>query len=385
MISREITKEIRQLGKEFPIVTILGPRQSGKTTLAKHIFKKYKYISFEDLDIRHIANEDPRGFLKQYNKNVIIDEVQRVPDFFSYLQTHVDEIKTKGSFILTGSNNYLLMNNISQSLAGRVGIANLFPLTIKELLSVQNLELNDMQFSGFYPRIFDQNIRPISFYRTYLSTYLEKDIRMMRNIVNFNNFNNFLRLLAGRVGEVLNINSLAQDAGIEHKTASEWLNILETSYIIFRLRPFYKNYNKRITKHPKIYFYDVGLVSYLLGIRKSSELDNHYFRGNIFENFIVSDFIKSDFNQGGFSNFYFWQDNHRNEVDLIIEKSNKIKAIEIKAGQTIRGSMFRNIYYWQNLNKELSSDSYVVYAGDRNLEKNGIKIINWQSIKNIIK
>ena len=383
MIYRQITNEIKKLAKEFPIVGIFGPRQSGKTTLAKHIFKKYKYVSLEDHDIRNIAIQDPRGFLNQYNKNVIIDEAQRAPEFFSYLQTHVDDIKQNGSFVLTGSNNYLLMKNITQSLAGRVGIANLFPLTIEELNSFKNLELNEIQFSGFYPRIFDQNIRPISFYKTYLSTYLEKDIRLLKNIANYSSFHNFLKLLAGRSGNILNIDLLARDAEIDNKTAKSWISLLEASFIIFKLTPFYKNYNKRIIKRPKIYFYDVGLLCYLLGIRKSEELDLHYFKGNIFENLIVADFIKNDYNQGGFSNFYFWQDSHKNEIDLIIESGKNIKAIEIKSIQTIRGDMFKNIYFWQGLNKDLKIDSYVIYSGDKNLNKNKMKIISWKSIKNI--
>ncbi len=383
MIPRKITKEILQLKKEFPIVTILGPRQSGKTTLAKDIFKKYKYVSLEDPDMRELVQDDPRGFLEEYNKNVIIDEVQRVPEFFSYLQTHVDKIKQNGSFILTGSHNYLLMENISQSLAGRTGIVTLLPLSIEELLKDDINNLNKTIFTGFYPRIFDQNIRPNSFYKSYLNTYLERDIRMIKNISSYSSFLKFLKLIAGRCGQVLNVKTVAEDSGISYHTVESWISILETSYIIFKLQPFHKNFNKRIIKSPKIFFYDTGLLCYLLGIRKKEEITNHYLKGNIFENFIISDLIKFDYNHGNLNSFYFWQDTNKNEIDLIIENGEDTKALEIKAGSTIRSELFKNLVTWEKLQKK--TKTFLFYGGDMNMTKSGTKILNWKDLIQIKK
>jgi hypothetical protein len=383
MIPRKITKEILQLKKEFPIVTILGPRQSGKTTLVKDIFKKYKYVSLEDPDMRELVQDDPRGFLEEYNKNVIMDEVQRIPEFFSYLQTHVDKIKQNGSFILTGSHNYLLMENISQSLAGRTGIVTLLPLSMEELFKDDINNLNKTIFTGFYPRIFDQNIRPNSFYKSYLNTYLERDIRMIKNISNYSSFLKFLKLIAGRCGQVLNVKTVAEDSGISYHTAESWISILETSYIIFKLQPFHKNFNKRIIKSPKIFFHDTGLLCHLLGIRKKEEITNHYLKGNIFENFIISDVIKFDYNQGNLNSFYFWQDTNKNEIDLIIENGEDTKALEIKAGSTIRRELFKNLVTWEKLQKK--TKTFLFYGGDMNMTKKGTKILNWKDLIQIKK
>ncbi len=385
MINRKIIKEIKILAKEFPIVAIMGPRQSGKTTIAKHIFKKHKYVSLEDHDKRRMAINDPRGFLKQYNKNVIIDEAQRAPEFFSYLQTHIDDVKTSGSFILTGSQNYLLMENITQSLAGRVGLVTLFPLSLEELPTENKGDIFKTIFNGFYPRIFDQKIRPSSFYKTYLNTYLEKDIRLIKNISDYNLFLKFLKLLAGRSGQILNIQTVADDVGIASKTVESWLSVLETSFIIYRLRPYYKNYNKRIVKHSKLFFYDVGLVCYLLGIKKAEELESYYQFGNLFENFIISDLIKYSYNHGELTDFYFWKDNHNNEIDLLMESGNKIKVIEIKSAQTFREEFLKNMSKFIKLEKKKKVEQFLLYGGDENLTYKKTKIIAWDNLKDIKK
>ncbi len=385
MINRKIIKEIKILAKEFPIVAIMGPRQSGKTTIAKHIFKKHKYVSLEDHDKRRMAINDPRGFLKQYNKNVIIDEAQRAPEFFSYLQTHIDDVKTSGSFILTGSQNYLLMENITQSLAGRVGLVTLFPLSLEELPTENKGDIFKTIFNGFYPRIFDQKIRPSSFYKTYLNTYLEKDIRLIKNISDYNLFLKFLKLLAGRSGQILNIQTVADDVGIASKTVESWLSVLETSFIIYRLRPYYKNYNKRIVKHSKLFFYDVGLVCYLLGIKKAEELESYYQFGNLFENFIISDLIKYSYNHGELTDFYFWKDNHNNEIDLLMESGNKIKVIEIKSAQTFREEFLKNMSKFIKLEKKKKVEQFLLYSGDENLTYKKTKIIAWDNLKDIKK
>ena len=383
-IKRKIEKEVRQLAKEFPIVAILGPRQSGKTTLARHIFKKYKYVSLEDPDMRNSAIEDPRGFLFQYDKKVIIDEIQRAPELFSYLQTHTDELKETGLFILTGSQNYLLMENISQSLAGRVGLATLLPFSTEEIIKYnQELTLEELMFIGFYPRIYDQNIRPSSFYKSYLSTYIEKDIRLIKNIVDYDSFYKFIKIMAGRTGQVLNTLAISNECDISHNTVKEWLSVLETSYITYKLKPFYKNYNKRLIKNSKIYFYDTGLVCFLLGIKNIENLNTHYGKGNIFETFVISDFIKNNFNKGESNDFYFWRDSQKKEIDLIVDDGINLKGIEIKSGRTIKDDFFKGLNYWNTLSKNDPKNSYLIYAGESEHKRKNINIVNWKSIYKI--
>lgn len=381
-IKRTIEKEVKTLAKEFPIIAILGPRQSGKTTLAKHIFKKYKYISLEDPDIRKIASSDPRGFLEQYSQNVIIDEVQRIPELFSYIQTASDKSNKPGSFVLTGSQNYLLSEKISQSLAGRVGITTLLPLSIEEIIPKdEKISLETAEIKGFYPRIFEQNIRPSSFYSSYVATYLEKDIRMIKNITNYDSFHKFLKIMAGRSGQILNTLAISNECDVSHNTVNDWVNLLESSYVIFRIHPYYKNFNKRIVKKPKIYFYDVGLLSYLLGIKNKEHLNSHYLKGAIFETLIMSEFMKSNFNRALNLRFYFWRDQSDREVDLIIEDGANVKSVEIKSSKTIRDDFFRNLKYWDQLTK--NSNSFVVYTGENEFKMEKVKIVNWKNISKI--
>lgn len=381
-IKRIIEKEIKILAKEFPIVAILGPRQSGKTTLAKHIFKKYKYISLEDPDVRKIVLNDPRGFLEQYNQDVIIDEVQRIPELFSYIQTASDSRNKPGSFILTGSQNYLLSEKISQSLAGRVGIATLLPFSVEEILEKNKKNsLDSAEIKGFYPRIFEQNIRPSSFYSSYVATYLEKDIRMIKNIINYDSFYKFLKIMAGRSGQVLNTLAISNECDISHNTVNEWVNLLERSYIVFKLSPYHKNFNKRIIKKAKIYFYDVGLLSYFLGIKNKEHLHSHYLKGAIFETLVMSEFMKNNFNRALNFEFYFWKDKSGREVDLIIEDGVKVKSVEIKSGKTIRDDFFKNLKYWNQLAK--NNNSFVVYAGENEFKMDGVRIRSWKNISKI--
>jgi len=306
MINRNIRNEVKLLFSEFPITAILGPRQSGKTTLSKMLFPKFKYVSFEDVDNRDFAKEDPRGFLSKFNYHVIFDEIQRVPDLISYLQTHVDNKNKNGQFVITGSHNFLLMEKISQSLAGRVGIAKLLPFSADELTKIGNWTVEEMVFAGCYPRIYDKKIRPAAFYKNYIATYIEKDVRLLKNIEKPDVFMKFLKVLAGRTGQILNTASIGEDCGISHNTCKEWISILETSYIIHKTPPFHKNYNKRLIKNPKIYFTDTGLVCSLLGIKSADELDLHYLKGNIFETFIMNEFLKENFNSGAENNFLIY-------------------------------------------------------------------------------
>jgi len=379
MIDRQIEKELNLLRTEFPIIAILGPRQSGKTTLSKKVFKEYEYISFEDYDIREFAENDPRGFLDRYKKSIIFDEIQRVPKIISYLQTHVDKYKNNGEIIITGSHNFLLMEQISQSLAGRVGIVKLLPFSIKEIKHL-NIEKDELVFKGFYPRIYDQGIRAEVFYKNYISTYIEKDIRQIKKITKLEVFIKFMKLLAGRTGQELNLSSLGEECGVSHNTILEWISVLEASFIIYRLKPYYKNYNKRLVKKPKLYFTDTGLVCSLLGIKKKEDLDYHYLKGAIFETFIVNEILKANYNRGERFEIYYWRDNHKKEIDLILDIGTKQLGIEIKSSATINTKYFNGLKYWKELTKTDATDLYLIYGGPENMIRNGMNIVSWDNV-----
>ena len=379
MIDRQIEKELKLLKNEFPIIAILGPRQSGKTTLSKKVFKEYEYVSFEDYDVREFAENDPRGFLDRYKENIIFDEIQRVPKIISYLQTHVDKQKKNGKIIITGSHNFLLMEQISQSLAGRVGITKLLPFSIKEIEHL-NIEKDEMIFKGFYPRIYDQEIRAETFYKNYISTYIEKDIRQIKKITKLDVFIKFMKLLAGRTGQELNLTSLGEECGVSHNTILEWISVLEASFIVYRLKPYYKNYNKRLVKKPKLYFTDTGLVCSLLGIKKKEELDYHFLKGGIFETFIINEVLKSNYNIGGKFEIYYWRDNHKKEIDLIIDIGIKQFGIEIKSSGTVNEKYFDGLKYWKELTKINTGDLYLIYGGSENMIRNEMNVVSWNNI-----
>ena len=379
MIDRQIEKELKLLKNEFPIIAILGPRQSGKTTLSKKVFKEYEYISFEDYDVREFAENDPRGFLDRYKENIIFDEIQRVPKIISYLQTHVDQHNRNGEIIITGSHNFLLMEQISQSLAGRVGITKLLPFSIKEIEQL-NIEKDELIFKGFYPRIYDQEIRAETFYKNYISTYIEKDIRQIKKITKLDVFIKFMKLLAGRTGQELNLNSLGEECGVSHNTILEWISVLEASFIVYRLKPYYKNYNKRLVKKPKLYFTDTGLVCSLLGIKKKEELDYHFLKGAIFETFIINEVLKANYNIGGRFEIFYWRDNHKKEIDLIIDIGVKQLGIEIKSSGTVNEKYFDGLKYWKELTKIDTDDLYLIYGGAENMIRNGMNVVSWNNI-----
>ena len=382
-IKREIETEIKTLAKEFPIVAIMGPRQSGKTTLARHLFSKYKYISLEDPDIRNQAIADPRGMLADFGTNIILDEIQKVPELFSYLQTASDEHNISGSYILTGSENYLLSEKIAQSLAGRVGITTLLPLSLNEIKAKFNIEnLNEVLVKGFYPRIFDKDIRPSSFYSSYIDTYLERDIRLIKNISKFDSFHKFLRVIAARNGQVLNTLTISNECDVAHNTIKDWINLLERSYIIFKLRPYHKNFNKRIVKKSKIYFYDTGLLCYLLNIKNTDHLIGHPFRGEIFEAMVISELIKDNLNNARGRAFYFWRDKQQREIDLIIEDGPIIKTVEIKSTQTIRDNFFKHLSYFDGLSGN-TTEPFLIYAGPHEIEIKETKVLRWLSLNRI--
>lgn len=368
MISREAEKELELLATQFRAVAVTGPRQSGKTTLVRKVFKKKPYANLENPDIRQYAREDPRGFLSNYPDGAILDEAQRVPELFSYLQQILDEQVQNGSFILTGSNNFLLNSRISQSLAGRVGYLFLLPLSISEIKPSPGIS-NQLIFKGGYPEVYQKNIDTGKYYDNYIRTYVERDVRLLKNITDLYSFERFLRLCAGRTGQLLNMNSLASEVGVDVKTIGSWIGVLEASFIAFRLYPYHENFNKRIVKMPKLYFYDTGLASALMGIEEISQLFIHPFRGGLFENLVVVDFLKRLYNNGKQNNLYFWRDNIGNEIDLLIKKEGFLSPIEIKSSETISDEFFKGIRYWNKLTH--TEGGYLIYAGDMLQKRSG--------------
>lgn len=381
MITRTATEEVKILAKQFKAVAIVGPRQSGKTTLARSVFSSKPYVSLENPDIRRFATEDPRGFLEQYKEGAIFDEAQRVPELFSYLQQILDESPQKGLFILTGSNNFLLQENISQSLAGRIGYLYLLPFSTEEAQKAaqKSFSFEEALFYGGYPPIFDNQIPPERWLPNYISTYIERDVRQIKNISNLNLFERFLKLCAGRIGQLLNMNSLAIEAGVDSKTIASWLSVLESSFIIQLLKPHHQNFNKRLVKMPKLYFCDTGLACSLLGITKASQLTLHPLKGSLFENYVIGELIKDRYNKNIPFDLYFWRDNTGNEMDIVIDRGTFLYPIEIKAGKTVTSDYFKNLQFWSKTTG--ISEGTVIYAGDM-LQKrsNGINVIPWNNL-----
>ena len=379
MIHREATSEIKKLARQFKAVAIIGPRQSGKTTLAKYTFPEKPYVSLENPDTRQFAIEDPRGFLHQFPNGAILDEAQRVPHLFSYLQQILDEHNESGLFIITGSNNFLLQENISQSLAGRIAYLNLLPFSLNELAETGNWSLNELLYKGAYPPIYDQAVETKSWYNNYIRTYIERDVRQLKNIKDLYTFERFIKLCAGRIGQLLNMSNLAIETGVDHKTISSWLGILESSFVIYRLQPHHKNFNKRIVKMPKLYFYDTGLASTLLGIQNSEQLDTNPYRGALFENFVIAELIKKSFNKAQPHRIYFWRDNTGHEIDVILESANSLFPIEIKSGKTITSAYFSGLSFWNRISQQ--EGGTVIYGGDSYQKRsNGIEVLPWNKI-----
>jgi hypothetical protein len=381
MIRRDARDRLIGLASKFKAVAVTGARQTGKTTLIKQVFKEKPYISLENPDVRSYAQEDPRGFLDEYAGGAILDEIQRVPVLFSYLQEILDNTRKKGLFILSGSNNFLLQESISQTLSGRVGYLNLHPFSIAELKRSRKLSANDneLMIKGFYPPVYDQGIPPQDWCPNYIRTYIEKDVRQIKNITDLITFERFLRLLAGRTGQELNSNALSIEAGVDLKTIQSWIGILESSFIIYLLKPHHANFNKTVVKRPKLYFYDTALVCYLIGIQTELQLETHPVRGHIFENMVVSELIKKRTNFGLPVNLFYWRDKTGHEIDIIVDKAGKLLPVEIKSGKTIIPEFFRNISYWKRLSKV--NRSVVLYTGRQQQRRSsGDDIVNWRKI-----
>lgn len=383
-VERRINKKLLSLVSSFPIVVLTGCRQCGKSTLLKNLFPQWKYVSLEDIDIRELAENDPRYFLSLYPEQTIFDEIQRVPKLFSYIQTHVDSLDKTGIYILSGSQNFLLMKSISQSLAGRTAVLNLATFSISELKQADLLitNLDECLFTGFYPRIYNQKPLPYDFYQSYIKTYIERDVRELKNITDLSAFHKFLRLCAGRVGQILNTTELANEAGISVLTVKSWLSVLETSGIIFLLKPYYSNYGKRLIKSPKLYFYDTGLICSLIGLQNSSQLELHFLRGSIFENLVISNYIKESYFKGMEPNAYYWRDSNGLEVDLVIEENQQLKLYEIKSSATINEKFFSSINKLCILSKTPLKNANVVYGGNTtlNASDNHGGYISWMDL-----
>ena len=384
MIKRSLEPKLLELSKKFPVITITGPRQSGKSTLLRHTFPEYNYVSLENPDERLFAESDPKGFLSTYPDKTIIDEAQRVPNLFSYIQTHVDLENKEGMYMLAGSHNFLLMQSISQSLAGRAAILKLLPFSHKEMSEGDILAkaVDQEIFKGGYPRIFDRDIDPVDYYQSYIQTYLERDIRLIKNIGNLNNFVRFIKLCSGRIGQLLNLSSLANECGIAVSTANEWLSVLEASYICYRLTPDFNNFNKRLVKTPKLYFYDTGLACSLLGIHSHEQLSSHFLKGALFENLVINEVVKRNFNKGVVPEITFWRDSTGNEIDLIDYENGSRKAYEIKSGQTFSSDYFNGIIKWSALSKNSVNHNFVVYNGTQQYKTSHGIVVPWEIFGN---
>jgi len=379
MIKRESAAILKELTSYFPVVIVTGPRQSGKTTLVREVFNDKIYISLENPDKRRHAIDDPRDFLQQFDKGGILDEVQRVPELFSYIQEIVDEKKMMGQFIMTGSNQFEFMTRISQSLAGRIGILKLLPFSFNEIYNNIETNLDEVLVKGMYPAIFDRKIPSDKYYPSYTQSYLERDVRQIKNVIDLSHFQRFLEICAGRTGQILNKNSLSKECGISQPTVEAWISILETNFIVFRLRPYHSNTKKRIIKSPKLFFFDTGLVCNLLGIQTSEHLRMHPLRGEIFETFILSEFVKFQFHKGERNNYYFYRDNNMHEIDLIIETGFGPVPIEIKSGKTINKSFFRGLKFFRKLS-DRHINSGLIYGGDQNYSYGNVQVKNYSQV-----
>lgn len=384
---RNLEQVLKKYAQKFRVVALVGPRQAGKSVLVQNAFPNHTYFSLEDPDTIDMVRFDPRNFLeKDYSsQGIILDEFQNEPKLLSYLQGIVDKNPRPGYYILTGSHNFLMNQAITQSLAGRVGILTLLPLSLQELKQ-NNLNLENLDktiYTGCYPEIYAQNFEPEEYYPSYVKTFVERDVRQLINVVNLLDFQKFMRLCAGRIGQVLNLTSLSDDCGASVATIKSWLSILESSYIIFLLQPHFKNFSKRLIKSPKLYFYDTGLASWLLKINSVDQLSEHYLKGGLTESLIISELFKKNYNLGKEPNLYFWRDHRGLEIDCIIDNGQKLTPIEIKSGKTINTSFWDNLHKWSDLANSKYSDGYIVYAGDESETRSLGNITSWKDVDKI--
>jgi hypothetical protein len=384
-LPRILSEKITVLATKFPVVSVTGPRQSGKTTLVRQLFPNHTYCNLENPDYRAAARQSPRDFLRQNPRGLIIDEAQYVPELFSYLQIEADEQNQPGMFVLCGSQHFLLMEKISQSLAGRVGIVNLLPFSMEEMAAGEIVPSSvwDLIFKGSFPRLYQMDIEPADFYPAYIQTYIERDARQVVNISNLDAFQAFVRLCAGRVGQLFNQSELGNLVGIDQKTARNWLSILQTGFQAFTLPPYFRNFDKRTVKTPKVYFWDTGVACSLLGIRSSSELLTHFARGHLFENFVVVEMLKSFYHRGIRPNAYFWRDRSGNEIDLLFDEGGILHPIEIKSAQAVKSDFFKGIEVFNAASGNPPERARLIYAGDLSYRHEKAHIHAWNRLPTI--
>ena len=382
MILREILPLLEKAARQYKAVALTGPRQSGKTTLARKAFPELPYVSMENPDTRELARADPRGLLRRYADGCILDEVQRAPFLFSYLQEVLDASELPGRFILTGSQQFGMMEGLTQSLAGRCALLTLLPFSLAELKQAGHLSssLEEQLFSGGYPPIFDQKLEPEQWLNAYVGTYLERDVRQVSMVKDLTLFTRFLALCAGSVGQQLNFSRLGADCGVNHGTARQWLSILEASYVVFRLPPHFKNFRKRIVKSPKLYFYDTGLAARLLRVETPDQLFSHPLRGPLFESWVVSELVKGRYNRWKEPNFYFWRENNGLEVDVLADQAGRLAPLEIKSGATVGSDWFQALRRWCDLAGESAGDARLVYGGDAAWTQGATELIPWYAL-----
>jgi len=386
MIVREAESTLHRLAKGFPVLCITGPRQSGKTTLARMAFPGKAYLSLEDPDIARLAREDPRGLLAGYKDGLILDEAQYVPGIFAYLKTAVDAGSRPGAFIVTGSQQFSLMAGVTESLAGRAAFLRLLPFSISELRSAAKAEMDPFEamIKGFYPPLYDRDLAPYDWYTNYIASYLEQDVRSLLNVKDLSSFQTFVKMCAARVGQLLNINALALDCGLSHNTARAWLSVLEASGLVYLLAPYHRNFGKRLVKSPKLYFVDTGLAARLLGIKDAQQLFIHPNRGNLFESFVVSELLKSGYNKGIDPGLHFWRDNVGTEVDVVFEEGLRLRAVEIKSGKTFSPEHLQGLEAWMRFSTSRVQDCAMVYAGETGLSYKDLAIVSWSEAGNLI-
>lgn len=384
MIARTLTPKLLEIKDQFPVIALFGPRQSGKTTLARTLFSHYRYVNLESFEEQEFAGVDPKGFLERFRheEGVILDEIQKTPRLLSYIQIDVDQRNSAGRYILTGSQNILLNQQVSQSLAGRCALLTLLPFSIKELVNAKELpkSYSEAIFQGFYPRIYHDHADPVVFADSYIRTYIERDVRDIKQITSLTDFQKFMKLCAGRIGQLLNLTALATESGLSLATVKSWLSVLEASYVIFFLQPYHVNFNKRIVKMPKLYFYDTGLAASLLRLTSPDDVYDHYLRGGLFESMVISDLLKNRYHHGLPPNLYFWRDKTGHEVDCIMEEGPKIIPVEIKSSLTLSSDLFDGLIKWSTLTGSPLGQGHLIYAGESEQKRSQGLAIPWSAL-----